>query len=306
MANYDSHMTDVVDAGNARGADLVTWICVSTADGAAAVAQQPGRYSAFDPGSFWSALIAHELAGHNYGCDHSGGKGDLPSAYSKSVMMHNYCNGGGSSPPSLYSNPNIWLGGVRLQGVGSTCLGAAVNNGDNAYLKSTAAQGVADNYGRVIGGPNPGSVVRRWSFNQTAGSAPSGTTVTDSITGTELATVQGNGASFTGRGLQIPGGASGSGAAYWQLPGGVISGYANATIEIWAKEISVQNWARVLDFNNGTANYLTLTASKGTNLNAQRFESVVGGATVTLDSGIATATRWPTSTSPTRFPRCRT
>ncbi len=288
MASYDSHMTDVVDAGNARGADLVAWLCVSTADGAAAVAQQPGRYSAFDPGQFWSAVVAHELGGHNYGCDHSGGKGDLPTAYPKSVMMHNYCNGGGASPPYLYSNPNIWLGGVRMQGVGSTCLGGAVNNGDNAYLKSTTCQGVADSYARVIVGPNLGNVVRQWSFNQAAASAPSGTTVTDSVSGTALATVQGNGANFTGSGLLIPGGASGSGAAYLQLPGGIISSYANATIEIWAKEISAQNWARVLDFNNGTANYITLSACQNTDLNSQRFESVVGGATVTLDSGIPT------------------
>lgn len=288
MASYDSHMTDVVDAGNARGADLVAWLCVSTADGAAAVAQQPGRYSAFDPGQFWSAVVAHELGGHNYGCDHRGGKGDLPSAYPKSVMMHNYCNGGGSSPPYLYSNPNIWLGGVRVQGVGSTCLGGAVDNGDNAYLKSTTCQGVADSYARIIVGPNLGNVVRQWSFNQAAGSAPAGTTVTDSVSGTALATVQGNGANFTGSGLLIPGGASGSGAAYLQLPGGLISSYANATIEIWAREISVQNWARVLDFNNGTANYITLSASQGADLNSQRFESVVGGGTVTLDSGIAT------------------
>ena len=99
---------------------------------------------------------------------------------------------------------------------------------------------------------------------------------------------------------------TGNGAAYLQLPGGVLSVYANATIEIWAKEISVQNWARVLDFNNRTANYLTLTASIGTDLNQQHFESIVGGATVSLDSGIATATKWPTSTWPTRFPRCKT
>ena len=289
MASYDSHMTDVVDAGNARGADLVAWLCVSTADGAAAVAQQPGRYSAFDPGQFWSAVVAHELGGHNFGLDHSGGKGDLPSAYPKSVMMHNYCNGGGASPPYLYSNPNIWLGGVRMQGVGSTCLGGAVNNGDNAYLKSTTCQGVADSYARVITAPNLSNVVRHWSFNQTAGGAPAGTTVTDSVTGTALATVQGIGATFDGSGLLLPGGASGSGAAYLQLPAGVISAYTNVTIEIWAKEISFQNWARVMDFNNGTANYIMLAAGNGTDLNGQRFDSASGGTYVTLDSALITA-----------------
>jgi autotransporter-associated beta strand protein len=285
MANYDSRLADVVDAGNARGADLVTFLCVSTADGAAAVAQQPGRYSCFDPGQFWSAVVAHELAGHNYGCDHRGGRA-VPG--SKTIMMHNYCEGGGATPPYFYSNPNIWLNSNRLIGVAS-CLGDVANGGDNSYLISTTAQGVADSYGRVISAPNLGSVVRRWSFNQAAASAPAGTTVTDSVSGATLATVQGNGATFTGTGLKLPGGASGSGAAYLQLPSGVISGYTNATIEIWAKTLSVQNWARMLDFNNGTANYLTLTAARGTNGSAQRFESIVGGTAVSLDSDLPTA-----------------
>src|SRR6478736_1176372 len=283
MANYDTHMTDVVDAGNARGADLVAWICVSTADGAAAVAQQPGRYSAFDPGQFWTAVVAHELGGHNYGCDHRGGR-----LSPKTVMMHNYCEGGGATPPYFFSNPNIWFNGVKLLGEGS-CLGAAVNGGDNAYLISTTAQGVADRYARIVTAPNLGNVVRRWSFNQAAGNAPAGTTVTDSVSGTALATVQGTGATFTGTGLRLPGGAAGSGAAYLELPTSLISGYTDATIEIWAKTISVQNWARLLDFNNGTANYIMLTASINTDLNQQRFDATVGGTSVTLDSGLPTA-----------------
>lgn len=279
MQSYDSHMTDVVDAGNARGADLVTWLCVSTSDGAAAVAQQPGRYSAFDPGQFWSVVVAHELGGHNFGCDHRGGR-ENP----KTTMLHNYCGGGAQG---YFSNPNLWLNGVKLLGEGS-CLGAAVNGGDNAYLISTTCQGVSDSYTRVITPPSLGNVVRRWSFNQAAGSASAGTTVTDSVTGTELATVLGNGATFTGSGLLLPGGASGSGAAYLQLPGGVVSAYNNVTIEIWAKPVSAQNWSRLMDFNNGTANYIMLTACNGTDLNAQRFDSVFGGSSVALDSGLPT------------------
>jgi autotransporter-associated beta strand protein len=282
MASYDSRLSDVVDAGNARGADLVTFICVSTADGAAAVAQQPGRYSAFDPGSFWAAIVAHELGGHNYGCDHRGGR-ENP----KTVMMHNYC-GGGAAPPYIFSNPNIWMNGARLLGEGS-CIGAAVDGGDNAYLISNTCQGVADRHGRVITAPSLSSVVRRWSFNQTAGNAPAGTTVTDSVSGTALATVQGNGATFTGEGLRLPGGAAASGAGYLQLPAGILSSYTNATVEVWAKALSVQNWARVLDFNNGTGNYLTLTSSIGNDLNAQRFELANAGTYTGLDSGIPTA-----------------
>lgn len=280
MANYDSRLSDVVDAGNARGADLVTFLCVSTSDGAAAVAQQPGRYSAFDPGQFWSTVVAHELAGHNYGCDHRGGRLEP-----KTVMMHNYCGGGAQG---YYSNSNIWLNGVRLVGEGS-CLGDAVNGGDNSLLISTTAQGVADRYSRVVAAPRLSNVVRRWAFNQAAaGSAPSGTTLIDTVSGAALATVQGSGAVFTGSGLRLPGGAAGSGAAYLQLPSGIVSGYANATIEIWATPLAFQSWSRLLDFNNGTANYLTLSTANGSSLATQRFESVVGGATVTLDSGLPT------------------
>ena len=279
MANNDSRMTDVVDAGNARGADLVTFLCVSTNDGAAAVAQQPGRYSAFDPGQFWSTVVAHELAGHNYGCDHRGGR-ESP----KTVMMHNYCGGGAQG---YYSNANIWLNGTRLLGEGS-CLGAAVNGGDNSLLISTTAQGVADRYSRVVAAPRMANVVRRWSFNQAAASAPAGTVVTDSVTGSALATVQGSGATFTGSGLRLPGGAAGSGAAYLQLPSGLVSAYTDVTIEIWATPLSTQNWARLLDLNNGTSAYLTLSTATGSGLGTQRFESIVGGSTVSLDSGLPT------------------
>jgi fibronectin-binding autotransporter adhesin len=281
MNNYgDGELNDVTTAADARGADLVAFICEPAAgEGAAAVAYQPGRYAAYGPGNFWANIVAHETGGHNYGCDHRGGR-ENP----KTIMMHNYCGGGSQG---FYSNPNLWLNGARLVGEGS-CLGAAVDGGDNAYLISSTCQGVADRNARVITAPSLGNVVRRWAFNQAAGSAPAGTSVTDSVSGTELATVQGNGAAFTGSGLRTPGGASGSGAAYLQLPGGVLSAYTNVTIEIWAKELSAQNWARLVDFNNGTANYIMLAACRGTDLNLQRFESAFSGTYVGLDSDIPT------------------
>jgi len=281
LGGYDPRISDVVDYGNARGADLVTYVCTNNDSGSiGAVAQQPGRFSCFNPGSFWSTVFCHEAGGHNYGCDHRGGD-DNP----KTVMMHNYCGGGAQG---YFSNPNIWLNGGRLQGTG-TCLGDAVNGGDNTYLLSTAAQGVADRNARVIAAPSLGNVVRRWSFNQAAGTAPAGTTVTDAVSGTALATVQGAGANFTGSGLRIPGGTGASGAAYLQLPAGLISGYTNVTVEIWAKTLSLQNWGRLMDFNNGTGNYILLSTAIAGDLNAQRFESKAA-ATVTLDSGIPTAT----------------
>lgn len=320
MASYDSHMTDVVDAGNARGADLVAWLCVSTSDGAAAVAQQPGRYSAFDPGQFWTAVVAHELGGHNYGCDHRGGRA-VPGQ--KTIMMHNYCDGGGSTPPYFFSNPNTWLNGAKMIGEAS-CLGATVNGGDNAYLISTTCQGVADSYARVVTAPNLGNVVLRWCFTNAAASAPASTTITDLVSGSN-AIVRGVGATFTGKTLRIPGGTTGNTAAnsisaYIDLPNGIISSRTNITIEIWATPLSAPNWARICDFGRtvqagdglGAAGEYTgtpgsaapgttqssddimLSATINNDLNTQRFEAKLdGGSTVTLDSGLATTAGVP-------------
>jgi len=317
MASYDSHMTDVVDAGNARGADLVAWLCVSTADGAAAVAQQPGRYSAFDPGQFWTAVVAHELGGHNYSCDHRGGRA---TPGQKTVMMHNYCDGGGATPPYFFSNPNTWLNGAKLIGE-TSCLGAAVDGGDNAYLISTTAQGVADRNARVVTAPNLGNVILRWCFTNSAAAAPAGTTIVDAVSGSN-AVVRGVGATFTGKALRIPGGTTGntaanSIAAYIDLPNGIISARTNLTIEIWATPLSAPNWARIADFGrtteagNGAAGEWTglpgtpapgstsssddimLSVSIGTDINQQRFEAKLNGTATTLDAGLATTAGVP-------------
>lgn len=281
MTNYgDGELDDVTTAGDARGADLVMFVCAPNAgETAAGVAQQPGRYSALSPGSFWANIVAHETGGHNYGCDHRDG-GENP----KTIMLHNYCGGGSQG---YFSNPNIWLNGTKLLGQGSCLGGTAGAGGDNAYLISSAAQSVADRKSRVVVAPNLGNVVRRWRFDAPAGGIANGTTVTDSVTGTALTTVLGNGANYTGKALRLPGGAGGSGAAYLQLPGGVVSSNSDITIEIWATPLSPQNWARILDFNDGTtANYITLSSSIAGDLNAQRLESKVGGNTVNLDSGL--------------------
>ncbi len=317
MASYDAHMTDVVDAGNARGADLVAWLCVSTADGAAAVAQQPGRYSAFDPGQFWTAVVAHELGGHNFGCDHRGGRA-VPGQ--KTIMMHNYCDGGGATPPYIFSNPNIWLNGAKLIGE-TSCLGAAVDGGDNSYLISTTCQGVADRNSRVVVAPNLNNVVLRWCFTNAAGAAVAGTAIPDLIAGSN-AVVRGVGATFTGKGLRIPGGTTGntaanSIAAYIDLPNGIISARTNLTIEIWATPLSAPNWARIMDFGRtteagngapgewtglpGTAapgatsssDDIMLSAGIGTDVNQQRFEAKLNGTAVTLDAGLATTVGVP-------------
>ncbi|MCB1134094.1 MAG: hypothetical protein KDN05_23455, partial [Verrucomicrobiae bacterium] len=185
--------------------------------------------------------------GHNYGLDHRVGRADP-----RTIMLHNYCGGGSQG---FYSNPNIWLNGVKLLGEGS-CLGTALQGGDAAYNLSTAAQGTADSWERIVWGSNLYPIAHRWQFNQTAGPAPAGTTIASSVGGA-LATVRGSGATFTGSGLRLPGGTNGntaanSIAAYIDLPNGTFSAMPNFTVEIWATPLSAKNWMRVIELGRTT------------------------------------------------------
>ncbi len=311
LSGNDSRVSDVVSFGSSLGADLVTYIVQSSdSSSIAAVAQQPGMYSSYNPGAVWSAVFAHETGGHNYGRSHSDGV-----LNPKTVMLHNYC-GGGAAPPYYYTNPNIVYNSVLLRGTGDNCSqGALLNGGDNS---SANAQAVADRRERMVTGPRLGNVVRRWLFNQTAASAPAGTVIADQI-GAAPATVRGVGATFTGSALRIPGGTTGnvaanSIAAYIDLPNGLISTRTSVTIELWATPLAAGNYARILEFGRpvqagdglgvageytGTAGTaapdatqssdgIMLSAAVGTDLNTQRFEAKLDGAAATLDSGLPT------------------
>ncbi|MES2923994.1 MAG: autotransporter-associated beta strand repeat-containing protein [Verrucomicrobiota bacterium] len=278
----DAAYQDVRNHADSVGADFISYYAHTT--GAAGNAGQPGRYSTMGEQWIYYAVVAHEL-GHNQGCDHRDG-----NVNPKTIMMHNYCGGGAQG---FFSNPNIWLNGTRLQG-STSCIGDAVANGDNAYVISSTSQGNADIANRPGNGPKLTNVTRRWRFDAPAGSAPNGTTVNDSVSGANPATVLGTGATYTGKALRLPGGTGASGAAYLELPSGLVSPYTDVTVEVWATPLSARNWARILEFNDNSANnYVMLTSSIGNDLNAQRFESKVGGATVTLGSGIPTVAGVP-------------
>ncbi len=309
MSSYNVNIRDVIDAGNALGADLFAYIGDMYDNGAAAQAEQPGRFSCYEQAWWWQNVAAHESGGHNYGCAHEGGRTNPTT-----IMMHNYCNGGSQG---FYSNPNIWLGGVQLFGGMSGC--TFVGGADNTYHISTTAQGKADLAERRVWGSYRGALKYRWQFNQPAGAAPAGTIIADEIVSAQ-AIVRGQGATYTGTALRLPGGTTGniaanSIAAYLDLPNGMFSAMTNFTIEVWAAPRSAQNWMRVIDIGRtteagdglgaageytgtagspapgGTSAYddIMLSASIGTNLNSQRFEAKLGGAgTVTADSTLAT------------------
>lgn len=312
MSSYNANAQEAVDFGASVGADLVVYICqYSDSASIAGVSQQPGMYSALNPGAVWSAVFAHETGGHAYGRSHSDG---LLSP--KTIMLHNYC-GGGAAPPYFYSNPNIWFNGVQLlgDGVNNCSMGSLVNGGDNS---SCSAQAVSDRREREVVGPNLSHVVLHWSFTNAPGSAPAGTTISDSVSSAP-AVVRGIGATYTGTALRIPGGTTGNVAmnsmsAYIDLPNGIISSRTNITIEIWATPLSVPNWARIMDFGrtvqggdvNGTSGEwsglpgtaapgttqssddIMLSAAIGTDITQQRFEAKLNGTATTLDAGLAT------------------
>lgn len=313
LANNDSRISDVVAFGASVGADLVTYI-VKNSDSAsiAAVAQQPGMYSAYNPSAVWSAVFAHETGGHNYGRSHGDG---VPSP--KTVMLHNYCGGGGATPPYYFSNTHIMVGTTRLLGAAdNNCsTGTQVNGGDNS---TPSAQTVADRRERIVTGPRLDRVVRRWLFNRPAASVSAGTVVTDEIEGAP-AVVRGAGATYTGNALRLPGGTTGNAAAntiaaYVDLPNGLLSSRTAITLELWAAPLTNANHGRLLDFGRpaqagdglgapgeytgapGTAAPGTTQSSDsvmvsfavGTNLDAQRFEAKLDGTAVTLDSGLPT------------------
>jgi len=300
---------DVRNFGAGVGADLILFVSINT--GAAGVAEQPGTYSAIASSQLWAGVFAHETGGHNYGRSHNDG-----ILNPKTIMLHNYC-GGGAAPPYFYTNPNIWFNGVQLvgDGINNCSMGGLVNGGDNSL---PSAQAVADHRARVIVGPNLNNVVLHWALTNAPGSAPASTTNFDLVSAAP-AIVRGNGATYTGTALRIPGGTTGdvavnSMSAYIDLPNDIISSQTNITIEIWATPLSAPNWARLFDFGRpvqagdglgapgeytgtpGTAapgttqsyDDIMLSAAIGTDITKQRFEAKIGGAATNVDANLAT------------------
>ena len=104
------------------------------------------------------------------------------------------------------------------------------------------------------------SPMHRFSFNLTAGPAPQGTSVTDSIGGLS-AVIRGANAKFTGKAIQLPGGSPAT-EAYIDFPNGLISSRENLTIEFWETQSGVESWCRILSI--GTNNVGEITSPGGT------------------------------------------
>jgi len=140
----------------------------------------------------------------------------------------------------------------------------------------------------------------RYRFDNPAAPLADGAQILDSIGGAH-GLIRGAGASADGTGVRLPGGSPAS-AAYIDLPNHLASGsaayfpgLADATYEVWITVHSAQNWSRILDFGNNSADeiaapggsfngadYLMVSATVGTTPNI-RFERggqyLTGGAT---------------------------
>ena len=99
--------------------------------------------------------------------------------------------------------------------------------------------------------------MNRWSFNQPAGSAATGTTVNDGISGLP-AVIRGNGARFNGTALIFNSNGIGNAtvaniSAYLDLPNGILSAKTNFSIEAWVSGFSFSGvGSTLLAFGNST------------------------------------------------------
>lgn len=150
--------------------------------------------------------------------------------------------------------------------------------------------------------PMQAALVELWKFNDVPAGAVASGTMSIGVNG-GVATVLGAGVSSiaTGgpgiSGIDLPGGASAT-QGYIDLPNGMISSLTDATFETWVSINSVQAWQRVFDFGTNTNgeqngpggsgdgnNYILIAANRGTDVNTQRIEALLNGASLgTVDS----------------------
>jgi len=97
-------------------------------------------------------------------------------------------------------------------------------------------------------------LMHRYSFSETGGSI-----ATDSVGGPAWTGTLPNGGAFSSGQLALSSGSS----QYVRLPGGIMGGLTNLTIETWVKLNSTASWSRIFDFGNDTTNYMFLTPQNG-------------------------------------------
>ncbi|MHC4166416.1 MAG: LamG-like jellyroll fold domain-containing protein [Planctomycetota bacterium] len=108
-------------------------------------------------------------------------------------------------------------------------------------------------------------LAHRWSFNGN---------LVDSVGGRDVVIVNdgANDAILSDTEVTLTGGAKGA-SDYIDLPDGIMSGLGDSvTVEIWATQLSVQNWSRIFDFGVSTAENVFMSWTMGTGFASDRVE----------------------------------
>lgn len=130
----------------------------------------------------------------------------------------------------------------------------------------------------------PVELLHRWSFDGDTDAER----LADAAGGSQFAaTVCGSNAaacvSFADGRVSLSG--NGNGTGYLSLGENVIPD--TATLEIWAREDAVRNWARVFDYGCDTANYVTLAWTAGTDQRIDRFTATSAQASGNIDGSMS-------------------
>lgn len=117
-------------------------------------------------------------------------------------------------------------------------------------------------------------LTHRWSFTSDYVDSVGGVTATQ--IGTEVSLKDGK--------VELRGGANGAGSLNM---GKNLLDTAAATVEIWATQRSVRNWARILDYGSDERNYFTIAWSQGTTFAVDRIASIINNTDKTVDQIMA-------------------
>jgi len=156
------------------------------------------------------------------------------------------------------------VGGASLTKSGS---GSAVLFGANAYVGETRI-----NAGTLRVSASPASLAHRWSFNGDMNDSAGGRTALRY--GTTTPTLSSTQVTLAG---------GGKGTSWVDLGANILpTNNVPVTIELWATQNVVQNWARIFDFGSGTANNLLMSWTQGTAINSDqlRFVTPSGDASI--------------------------
>lgn len=148
--------------------------------------------------------------------------------------------------------------------------------GDTTYtLTATQGESTSMRELTVILNTDP-ALLHRWTFNETGGA---GTSLVDSIGGKNGTIIDGgdNDASVADGKVTLTGGAQAA-SDYVELPGGLLSDRESATLEVWATQLGVQNWGRVLSIGSATDNVMHMSWTRGTNVDQNEFRWNLAGA----------------------------